>query len=1284
MSELNVRIKPKKSSAPGEIPATSELEVAELAVNTADGRLFTKHTDNSIVEIGSVSGGGLSEISQDGSPQLGGDLDVNGYFITSANGGDVVLAPNTTGDIILRGKGVSGAATVSFNTESNNQYIQVAAPENADLQDSYVLRLPTSPGLTGQTLITDGTGALSWAASIGNSIEGLNDVVLPETGALANQVLKFNGVDTWENAYVSYSELTDTPNFGTAAFSDNEDFASAAQGLLADSALQPGDGNSSLVNDAGYALDADLAVVAKSGDYNDLINTPAGIEDIGDVTNISIQNPENEDVLVYQDGVWLNRNLLESANKYAYSRIIASNSYMVTPERLGHGQTARQELESRGWIVASYTYGSQLVQLPLPATVLGVEYFGKPAANWFAYARGGLGFDAEGDDPILASKSDEQATNTDFLATLWAANLNVTHNTVAYRSIADGVIVRQELANLSSSNSKGFIVEWTLSTTGSITVAILPYVNGTANGDPDLGSDLFGIFGNNAALPDNEGTTFTAPVADIIDVTLRQPIVVRWTRLNSAGVSIDELSDVDTSTTTPVSGQALVWNAVTGQWVPGNVASGGGGGGSFAGGRLTVSATSENGLGALTSVGSSGNMTKIECVDDAWITFYVDEASRTADANRSVNTDPAPNTGIVGEARVLAGQAIDLTPPVTYWNNDDPVTSTLYFRTRNNSGDPINTGITIDAYPTVTELGEETASLGADGKATLTTLGSSGTLVKMQSSVDAWVSLYVSDATREADITRDFDTDPAPSSGVLGDFYLTAGVEYLITPAVNYFNGDTNSDSALYAYARSLAGTPVPTSLTVKSYVNQFGTGGGGGGTSDVQVLDDLEDVTASGMASFYQSFESSLPPEQVEDNGGGGSLSIEHARTGIQSFKMTEAYGGGYSIGEPFTYNSSNYDVISLWIYSSVELDTDHRQVLGGNKKSIVTGSGWTIYTRDTGFSFYANGSFTEFGTRPTIPANQWNNFIVQLHWGNGRAQAPTNMSIWVNGTLQCDADPSGIAYLPHGTSEDTARFIFAQSASTTDFDRWVDDVRVAQTTDPIVAPGTASINVSAVEEVIAQSTNPIIPGSPLVYDGNQWTAGTVDMWGLQLKDLSDVTYVPSGLRMTIDGVRAYGFAASDNRAATNERVLANSNFGTVLYSGDSNSIESWVAAYASKGVQLCSTDGDFYFSGHWDPDDRRAPKLWLTDHNPWATERDAAKIGFAMPEGLAEGYEQAYTLPSSDGTSGQVLQTDGSGQMSWVDPPETDDLISLTELKSVVADSTDFADFQSRIAAL
>lgn len=45
-------IKPKKSSTTGEVPSAADLEVAELAVNTADGKIWTKHSDGSVKELG--------------------------------------------------------------------------------------------------------------------------------------------------------------------------------------------------------------------------------------------------------------------------------------------------------------------------------------------------------------------------------------------------------------------------------------------------------------------------------------------------------------------------------------------------------------------------------------------------------------------------------------------------------------------------------------------------------------------------------------------------------------------------------------------------------------------------------------------------------------------------------------------------------------------------------------------------------------------------------------------------------------------------------------------------------------------------------------------------------------------------------------------------------------------------------------------------------------------------------------------------------------------------------
>ena len=62
MADFIARIKPRKSSTAGEVPLSTDLEVAELAANTADGKLFIKHTDGTIKEI-SGGGGGIGTTS---------------------------------------------------------------------------------------------------------------------------------------------------------------------------------------------------------------------------------------------------------------------------------------------------------------------------------------------------------------------------------------------------------------------------------------------------------------------------------------------------------------------------------------------------------------------------------------------------------------------------------------------------------------------------------------------------------------------------------------------------------------------------------------------------------------------------------------------------------------------------------------------------------------------------------------------------------------------------------------------------------------------------------------------------------------------------------------------------------------------------------------------------------------------------------------------------------------------------------------------------------------------
>ena len=50
-----------------------------------------------------IGGGGLENIVEDETPQLGGDLDVNGQALVSTSNGDITFTPNGTGHVNLDG-----------------------------------------------------------------------------------------------------------------------------------------------------------------------------------------------------------------------------------------------------------------------------------------------------------------------------------------------------------------------------------------------------------------------------------------------------------------------------------------------------------------------------------------------------------------------------------------------------------------------------------------------------------------------------------------------------------------------------------------------------------------------------------------------------------------------------------------------------------------------------------------------------------------------------------------------------------------------------------------------------------------------------------------------------------------------------------------------------------------------------------------------------------------------------------------------------------------------------
>ena len=113
------------------------------------------------------SGGGLSNVVQDTTPQLGGNLDVQANEInTSTSNGNIKLNPNGSGVVEVKGDGGSNDGTIQLNCSQNSHGVKIKSPAHSAAA-SYTLTLPTTDGAVDQVLSTDGNGVLDWVNQTG-------------------------------------------------------------------------------------------------------------------------------------------------------------------------------------------------------------------------------------------------------------------------------------------------------------------------------------------------------------------------------------------------------------------------------------------------------------------------------------------------------------------------------------------------------------------------------------------------------------------------------------------------------------------------------------------------------------------------------------------------------------------------------------------------------------------------------------------------------------------------------------------------------------------------------------------------------------------------------------------------------------------------------------------------------------------------------------------------------------------------------------------------------------
>ena len=173
-----------------------------LAVDTSGGGL-KKITRSTIVSGLAIGGVALSNIVEDTTPQLGGDLDVNGNGLVSTSNGNIALTPNGTGVVRLDGnvdiqsglidlKNSGAVSKIKFYCESSNAHAQTVQGAPHSESASNTLTLPSTGGdarlvstsstatLTNKTLTTPVIAEIDSGSTI--TLDATTDIVLDADG----------------------------------------------------------------------------------------------------------------------------------------------------------------------------------------------------------------------------------------------------------------------------------------------------------------------------------------------------------------------------------------------------------------------------------------------------------------------------------------------------------------------------------------------------------------------------------------------------------------------------------------------------------------------------------------------------------------------------------------------------------------------------------------------------------------------------------------------------------------------------------------------------------------------------------------------------------------------------------------------------------------------------------------------------------------------------------------------------------------------------------------------
>lgn len=153
----------------------------------------------------------------------------------------------------------------------------------------------------------------------------------------------------------------------------------------------------------------------------------------------------------------------------------------------------------------------------------------------------------------------------------------------------------------------------------------------------------------------------------------------------------------------------------------------------------------------------------------------------------------------------------------------------------------------------------------------------------------------------------------------------------------------------------------------------------------------------------------------------------------------------------------------------------------------------------------------------------------------------------------------------------------------------------------------------------------------------------GQTGVVNLGLNDLSDVSYT-SGV-LAPNGLDKIAFSSSDVPGDEGWEVGASLTYGVYLGAFEANDVldGSYVFNHPQIGIALSAESNVIRLMGALN--EVNQPELRWESRNPFDSVGNY--FGLKLPAGYS--VNQTYTLPLVDGTSGQMLSTDGNGVLSW-----------------------------------